>query len=192
LKKLAEDRGIEFFIEKGEAAIYGPKIDFLAKDSLKREHQVATVQLDRNLPEKFDLSFINKDGEKEKPVMLHVAIAGSLERFSAVMIESTGGNFPFRFSPVQAKVIPVGDFANDYAENIFNKLKENFRVEFDDSNNGFGKKVREAKKQKLPYFIIIGEKDMEEKKVTLESRDSGESKQISIEELVNIFEEENK
>jgi threonyl-tRNA synthetase len=190
--EIAKKRNCKYEIGIGEAALYGPKLDFMAQDSMGRKHQVATIQLDRNLPERFKLSFTNNQGDKEQPVMIHAAIAGSLERFSAVLIEHLSGNFPFRFSPVQAKIIPVGDFANDYAEDIFKKLKENFRVELDDSSNGFGKKVREAKKQKLPYFIIIGEKDMEEKKVTLESRDSGESKQVSIEELINIFEEKNK
>jgi len=124
--------------------------------------------------------------------MIHRAIAGSLERFMSVMIEHFAGEFPFWLSPVQAKIIPVGDFANEYAENIFNQLKEKgFRVELDDSKNGFGKKVRQAKKEKIPYFIIVGDKDIEAQKLTLESR-NGESKQLSLEETEKLFIDENK
>ena len=145
------------------------------------------------MPKRFGLEYIDKDGKKKTPIMIHRAIAGSLERFMSVMIEHTAGNFPFWLAPIQVKIIPVGDFANDYAKNIFEELKkENFRVELDDSNDGFGKKVRKAKKEKLPYFIIIGQQDIDENKITLESRDSGESKQLSLEEVREIFKKENK
>jgi len=139
------------------------------------------------MPKRFKLEYTDENGEKKTPVMIHRAVAGSLERFMSVMIEHFAGEFPFWLSPVQAQIIPVGDFANEYAENIYKELKESgFRVEFDNSSNGFGKKVRNAKKEKLPFFIVIGDKDIEVNKVTLESI-GGESTQISLEELKNKF-----
>ncbi len=192
LEKIAQDENLPYKKMEGEAAFYGPKLDFQFKDALGREWQLGTVQLDFNMPKRFGLEYVDKDGEKKTPIMIHRAIAGSLERFMAVMIEHTAGNFPFWLSPVQAKIIPVGDFANEYSENIFKKLKEaGFRVEFDDSNDGFGKKVRKAKKEKLPYFIVIGEKDIESEKLTLESRDEENSEQIAFEELLEKFKKEN-
>jgi len=191
LKEIAEERGVEAFIGIGEAALYGPKLDFMAVDSLGRTHQVATIQLDRNLPERFDLTCINEEGEKERIVMIHAAIAGSLERFAGVMIEHTAGNFPLRFAPTQVAVIPIAEPHNEYAQDVHKTLiTAGFRATIDDSNEGFGKKVRAAKKEKLPYFIIIGDQDIEAGKVTLESRDSEESVQLTIKEVVQKFQKE--
>lgn len=192
LEEIATEEKLPFKKIEGEAAFYGPKLDFQFKDALGREWQLGTVQLDFSMPKRFGLEYVDADGEKKTPIMIHRAIAGSLERFMSVMIEHTAGNFPFWLSPVQAKIIPVGDFANEYAESIYGELKNDFRMELDDTANGFGKKVRSAKKEKLPYFIIIGEKDMEDGKVTLESRDSGESQQLSLEEIKELFRKENK
>jgi len=192
LKKLLEDKKIEYFSEEGEAAFYGPKIDIVALDSLGREWQISTIQLDFSMPKRFGLEYTDKDGKKKTPIMIHRALIGSPDRFMGILIEHYAGNFPFWLSPVQVKIIPVGDFANEYAEKIFEELKENFRVEFDNSANGFGKKVRMAKKEKVPYFIVIGEKDMEENKLTLENRDTGESKQMDLEEVKELFLKENK
>lgn len=191
LEKIAEDENLPYKKIEGEAAFYGPKLDFQFRDALGREWQLGTVQLDFNMPKRFALEYVDRDGEKKTPIMIHRAIAGSLERFMSVMIEHTAGNFPFWLSPVQAKIIPVGDFANDYAENIFKELKKDgFRIELDNSNDGFGKKVRKAKKEKLPYFIIIGEKDMESKKLTLENRD-GDSEELDLNEVLEKFKREN-
>ena len=192
LEKIAKEENLPYKRIEGEAAFYGPKLDFQFMDAIGREWQLGTVQLDFSMPERFNLEYTDENGEKKVPVMIHRAIAGSLERFMSLMVEHFAGEFPFWLSPVQAKIIPVGDFANEYAGNIFNELKEKgFRVEFDDSDNGFGKKVRLAKKEKLPFFIIVGDKDIEAKKVTLESM-SGESEQISLEELIDKFKKENK
>jgi threonyl-tRNA synthetase len=185
IKDIADARQADYFIDLGEAAFYGPKLDFIAHDSIGRKHQVATIQLDRNLPERFDLSCTNEQGEKERVVMIHAAIAGSLERFSAVLIEHLAGNFPLRFAPVQLAVIPVAEAHNEYASRIYQKLTEvGYRVEFDDSNESMGKKIRAAKKNKLPYFIVIGDKDIEANQVTLESRDTEASEAISVEALL--------
>jgi threonyl-tRNA synthetase len=185
IKEIAEARGADYFIDLGEAAFYGPKLDFIAQDSIGRKHQVATIQLDRNLPERFDLTCVNENGEKERVVMIHAAIAGSLERFSAVLIEHLAGNFPLRISPTQVAVIPVADVHNEYAQEVHTKLMEaNFRSEIDTSSDSMGKKVRNAKKDRLPYFLIIGDKDIEANTVTVESRDTGESVAMSIEDLL--------
>jgi|AntRauTorcE11897_2_1112592.scaffolds.fasta_scaffold07240_2 threonyl-tRNA synthetase len=185
IKEIADARKADYFIDLGEAAFYGPKLDFIAHDSIGRKHQVATIQLDRNLPERFDLSCTNEHGEKERIVMIHAAIAGSLERFSAVLIEHLAGNFPLRFAPVQLAVIPVAEAHNEYANDVYQKLTEaGFRVEFDASNESMGKKIRNAKKNKLPYFVVIGDKDIEANEVTLEARDTEKSVSLSTDEMI--------
>lgn len=185
LREIATERKANYFEAPGEAAMYGPKLDFMAKDSLGREHQVATIQLDMNLPERFNLNCINEKGEKERIVMIHCAIMGSLERFTAVMLEHLGGNFPLWLAPEQVKVIPVNDVHNTYAEEVYQALRAvGMRVSLDDSNESMGKKIRAAKQAKLPYFIVIGDKEVEAKNVTLEARD-GSSKQIDLHILAN-------
>lgn len=190
LREIAKERKTEVFEATGEAALYGPKIDFIANDSLGREHQVATIQLDMNLPDRFDLTCINEKGEKERIVMIHAAITGSIERFSAVLIEHYGGAFPLWLSPVQVKVVPIGEDQNEYAETIFNSLKEaDIRVEIDRNNETLGKKIRNAKKEKIPYILVIGAKEVEEKTVTVEHRD-GNLGASSIEDLLKKLQEE--
>ena len=165
--------------------MYGPKLDFMAKDSLGREHQVATIQLDMNLPERFDLSCINEKGEKERIVMIHCAIMGSIERFSAVLIEHLGGNFPLWLAPEQVHIIPVADVHQAYADQVYHALKAvGIRVHLDDSNDSMGKKIRAAKQGKVPYFVVIGDKEVEAKNVTIENR-TGESQQIDLNALGN-------
>lgn len=185
LKEIAKERKADYVIAIGEAALYGPKLDFMATDSLGREHQVATVQLDLNLPERFDLTCINEKGEKERVVMIHCAIMGSIERFSAVLIEHLGGNFPLWLSPTQVKIIPIGEKQSKYASDIHSILKEkNIRVEYDDGNETLGKKIRRGKLEKVPYMLVIGEKEVNDKTVTLESRDAGKIGSMSIEKLL--------
>ncbi len=186
LRQIATDRGADFFDGPGEAALYGPKLDFMAKNSAGREWQVATIQLDMNLPERFDLSCVNEKGEKERIVMIHSAITGSIERCAAVLIEHYEGNFPLWLSPIQVKVIPVRTQHNEVSKRHFDILKENgIRVEFDDADENLGTKVREAKTNKIPYWIVIGDKEVEANKVTLESRDAGQLGQMSAEELLS-------
>jgi threonyl-tRNA synthetase len=185
LRDMAKKRGADFFEGPGEAALYGPKLDFMAKNSAGREWQVATIQLDMNLPERFDLTCINEKGEKERIVMIHAAIAGSLERCAAVLIEHYEGAFPLWLAPVQVKVIPVRTNHNEYAKEVYEKLKENnIRAELDDADLNLGTKVRDAKTHKIPYWIVLGDKEVEAKNVTLESRDAGALGQMSKEELV--------
>lgn len=160
----------------GEAAMYGPKIDFMGEDALGRLHQVATIQLDFNQPENFDLFCINEQGEQERIVMIHAAIMGSIERFMVLLIEHFAGAFPTWLAPVQVQVIPVSDKFNNYAfDHIAKALNEaGIRVEVDDANESVGKKIRSATTQKVPYIVVVGEKEIEAGTVSVRSRDKGE------------------
>lgn len=191
LEEAAQKEGFKYTREEGEAAFYGPKLDFKFKDAIGREWQLATIQLDFNMPKRFELSYTDKDGSKKIPVMIHRAIAGSLERFLSVIIEHFAGNFPFWMAPVQVQIIPIAEAHEKEASEVFQILKNNgIRAEVDNSGDGFGKRVRKAKNNKIPYFIIIGDKDIEAQKVTLESRDEGQLGQMTIEEIVKKLSKE--
>jgi threonyl-tRNA synthetase len=195
VEKWAEDimkrHNIEYFPGPGEAAFYAPKMDLMATDALGREWQLSTVQIDFVMPERFDLKYTDKDGKEKRPVMLHRAIIGSPERFMMILIEHFAGNFPLWLSPVQVKVLPVRDTHNEEARKVYNILKEaGIRVEIDDRDENLGKKVRETKNEKVPYWIVIGDKDIEAGKVTLESRDTGNLGQLDIEEVLEKFKKE--
>ncbi len=185
LRQIAQERKADYFESPGEAAMYGPKLDFMAKDSLGREHQVATIQLDMNLPERFNLTCTNEKGEKERIVMIHCAVMGSIERFSAVLIEHLGGNFPLWLSPEQIRIIPVAEAHNEYAKHVYEELRAiGIRATLDDSNDSLGKRIRSAKTERLPYFAVVGDKEVAGKHVTLESR-KGESVEMSMSKLGN-------
>jgi threonyl-tRNA synthetase len=188
LTEIAEEEKLPFKIMLGEAAFYGPKIDFMFKDAIGRERQLGTVQLDFNMPSRFELEYTDKDGTKKTPVMIHRAIAGSLERFLSIAIEHYAGNFPFWMAPVQVAVIPVGEAHTELASSLHKQFKVlGMRSNLLDSKDNFGKKVKRAKDDKIPYFIIIGDKDIEANKVTLESRDDGQLGQKTIEEIIELF-----
>ncbi|KKS37909.1 MAG: Threonine-tRNA ligase [Parcubacteria group bacterium GW2011_GWD2_42_14] len=172
LKEIAIERKADYFEGIGEAAMYGPKLDFMATDSIGREHQVATIQLDMNLPERFDLSCINEQGESERIVMIHAAIMGSIERFTAVLIEHLAGNFPLWLAPVQLRVLPIAEAHQKYAKELFDKLiQSQIRVELRDTGESFGKRVRASKVDKVPYFICVGDKEIESGTLRLEAHD---------------------
>lgn len=192
IRTLLEERAAGAWVDgEGEAAFYGPKIDFMAKDALGRSHQVGTIQLDFVQPTNFGLEYVSEEGKREMPVMIHCAIAGSLERFLSVYIEHTGGNFPLWIAPVQVTVLPINEKHHDYAKNVVEELKKaGMRVELDTSKDGLGKKVRYNKEMRTPYWLVIGDKDMEANMVTLESRDGGNLGQMSTEEVVKKFVEE--
>jgi len=186
LREIATKRKADYFEGPGEAALYGPKLDFIARSTDGREWQVATIQLDMSLPERFDLTCVNERGEEERIVMIHSAITGSIERCTAVLLEHYNGSLPLWLSPVEVKVLPIGESHFQYAKNVFEKLKaENIRTELDDSNESLGKKIRNAKIEKTPYMLVIGDKEVSEDKVTLESRDSGNLGQLGVEELIS-------
>lgn len=185
LATIAEKLDLPYKRIEGEAAFYGPKLDFMFYDALGRERQLATAQLDFIMPERFGLAYIDADGEKRAPVMIHRAIAGSLERFMAIMIEHFAGAFPLWLSPTQLIVIPVADTHVEYASAVQKQLtEEGFRVDFDTSSESMGKKIRNAKTAKVPYFLVIGDKEVDAEVVTLESRDTGESEQFSVAQLI--------
>ena len=186
LIKSAKKIGLKYSIEKGEAAFYGPKIDIKIKDSIGREWQLATIQLDFNQPNNFEMDYVGEDGKKHRVVVLHVAILGSLERFMGILIEHYAGVFPLWLSPIQVEIIPIsGNKHLDYATEIFKTLKENdVRVELDKSNESLSKKIRNAKIQKIPYLIIIGDKEKGSKKLTVEGRNDKKFENISTEEFL--------
>jgi threonyl-tRNA synthetase len=171
LENAAKENELNYKVGVGEAAFYGPKLDFMFKDAIGREWQLATIQCDFNLPERFGLSFKNEKGEDERPVVIHRAISGSLERFMGVMIEHFAGAFPVWLAPVQAIILPVSEHQKEYAKEIFEKInQEDIRVELDDANESLGKRIRDAKMQKIPYMIVLGDKEKEATVVTIEGR----------------------
>lgn len=185
LRSIAEERNADFFEAPGEAAMYGPKLDFMAKDSIGREHQVATIQLDMNMPERFDLTCINEKSEKERIVMIHCAIMGSIERFSAVLIEHLGGIFPTWLSPLQVKLLPISDTHLPYARDVAQLLQEHgLRVELDDASESLGKKVRTAKMEKVPYMLVVGDQEVSDSTLTVEHREKGKLGAMLIDEFV--------
>ncbi len=192
LTELVEKRGIKDWIDgTGEAAMYGPKIDFIAKDSIGRTLQLATIQLDFNQPKNFGLVCTNEKGEKEDVVMIHCAIMGSIERFMSVLIEHYAGIFPFWLSPIQVKVMSVRENHAEFATKIADELKKHdIRVELDATEEGLGKKVRAAKVEKIPYLLVIGDKELESQKITIEGRDGTKDEALSLDDIVKKFVEE--
>ena len=175
LKKVLKNKKIKFNIKKGEGAFYGPKIDFDFKDSLGRLHQLTTIQLDFQLPKRFNLTYEGEDGRKHAPVMIHRAILGAIERFMGILIEQYSGHFPLWLSPVQAVIVTVNDDCKKFAKEIEAKMKENkIRVELDDRPESIGKKIRDAENQKINIIITIGEKEVKNK--TLAVRQEGKVK----------------
>jgi threonyl-tRNA synthetase len=193
LRELAKERKMEFFEGVGEAAFYGPKLDFMAKDSIGRQWQVATIQLDMNQPERFDLTCVNEEGQKERIVMIHAAIMGSIDRFISILIEHTAGNFPLWLSPVQLSILPISDNQLDYAKKVRDELQSAYndlRIEIDGRAESIGKKIREATIQKIPYQIIVGEKEVEAGKIAIRKRDGTDLGQMSVQDFTkNLLKE---
>jgi threonyl-tRNA synthetase len=187
LRKVAIEKNLNFKEEKGEAAFYGPKLDFKIKDVLGREWQCSTLQFDFNLPERFSMSFTNSEGEKEQPYMLHRALFGSFERFIGLLIEHYAGAFPFWLSPVQIKIIPVSENHLEYAKIVAEKLKD-YRVKIDENNETIGKKIRAGEMEKIPYLIVVGDKEIENKTVNVRQRGKIELGEMSVLDLIKSFE----
>ncbi len=185
LKKALEHENMEYVINEGDGAFYGPKIDFHIKDSLGRDWQCGTIQLDFQMPERFDLTYIGQDGEKHRPVMLHRVVFGSIERFIGVLIEHYAGAFPTWLAPVQVKILTISDKQKAYANKIVEKLmKEGIRVEVDDREEKIGYKIREAQLQKIPYMLIVGDKEVETNAVGVRARKDGDIGQMPIDEFI--------
>ncbi len=193
LRNLAKERNIEFFEAPGEAAFYGPKLDFMATDSIGRQWQVATIQLDMNQPEKFDLTCIDEEAKKERIVMIHAAIMGSIDRFLSVLIEHTAGYFPLWLSPVQLSILPISENQVEYANKIEQDLKlqiQDLRIEIDKRNESIGKKIREATIQKIPYQLIVGEKEASAGLIAVRSRSGEDLGQMKLDEFIKKIQEE--
>ena len=190
LEKAAKADGLPYRRIEGEAAFYGPKLDFMFKDAIGRQWQLATIQCDFNLPERFDLSFTNEKGEKERPVVIHRAISGSLERFMGVLIEHFAGKFPVWLAPVQAAIIPVGERFSEYGRGVYDALEAaGMRVEFSEADESLGKRIRAAEMMKIPYLVVVGEKEETNKTVNVRDR-KGEEKEIPLAEFIKKIEEE--
>tara|TARA_B100000575_G_scaffold292820_1_gene302266 strand:+ start:1 stop:939 length:939 start_codon:yes stop_codon:yes gene_type:complete len=186
LRDILTDQKIEFTEEEGEGAFYGPKIDFRVKDALGRYHQLSTIQLDFNLPERFDLKYVAENGEYERPIMIHRAILGSLERFIGVYLEHTGGDLPLWLAPVQAIILPISDKYNDYAYQILKILnKNNLRVKMDNRSEKIGAKIRDAELTKINYMLIVGEKEFEKQEISIRQRFRGNIGEMKLDSLLS-------
>jgi threonyl-tRNA synthetase len=175
IMEAAAEKGLNTVVEYGEAAFYGPKLDFMVKDALGRSWQLGTIQVDYNLPERFELEYVDSDNTRKRPVMIHRAPFGSMERFIAVLIEHCAGNLPFWLAPVQVKVLPISDKFANYAEEVARTLKAaDLRAEVDDRNEKIGRKIRDTELAKVPYMVVIGEKEMNERKVAVRKHGEGD------------------
>ena len=188
LKAAVEELGKDYVINEGDGAFYGPKLDFHLADSLGRTWQCGTIQLDMQLPERFELEYVGEDGEKHRPVMIHRVVLGSIERFIGVITEHFAGAFPTWLSPVQVKVLPVTDRAAEYADQVASKLDNmGFRVEVDHRNEKIGKKIREAQLEKVPYMLVVGDRDMENGTVSPRHRADGDLGAMSFDEFAALL-----
>ena len=186
IKEVADLMKLKYTIEEGEAAFYGPKIDFMVKDALGRKWQLGTVQIDYVMPERFNLEYIGTDGQKHRPVVIHRAPFGSLERFIGVLIEHFAGEFPLWLAPVQMIVLPISQNYADYSLKVFNQLKESgFRVEFDDRNEKIGYRIREAETKKIRYMIILGDKEKESGSISIRKHKEGDQGSLALSEFID-------
>lgn len=181
----AAEKGLNTVVEYGEAAFYGPKLDFMVKDALGRSWQLGTIQVDYNLPERFELEYVDSDNTRKRPVMIHRAPFGSMERFTAVLLEHCAGNLPFWLAPVQVKVLPISDKFGDYANEVVRMLKAaDIRAEIDDRNEKIGKKIRDTELMKVPYMLVVGEKEMNERIVAVRKHGEGDKGTVTVEAFV--------
>ena len=186
LREALEEKGVEYRINEGDGAFYGPKIDFHLEDSIGRTWQCGTIQLDFQMPEKFDLTYVGADGEKHRPAMVHRTIFGSIERFIGILTEHFAGAFPLWISPVQVKILPLAEKHHDYAKKIYDSFREKvIRVDVDYRNEKIGYKIREAQMQKIPYMIIIGDKEVESNQLSLRSRSEGDLGTIAVDDFID-------
>ena len=170
--------GIPYMVNEGDGAFYGPKLDFHLKDSIGRTWQCGTIQLDFQLPRRFEASYVGADGEKHRPIMIHRTVFGSIERFMGILIEHYAGRFPVWLSPVQVMVLPVSEKSLAYAGEVTEKLKsQNIRAELDQREEKLGYKIREAQLLKVPYMLVLGEKEQEKQTLSVRARDAEEGKQ---------------
>jgi threonyl-tRNA synthetase len=184
LREALEDKGFDYKVNEGDGAFYGPKIDFHLKDSLGRTWQCGTIQLDFQMPEKFDLNYIGEDGQKHRPAMIHRVVFGSLERFIGILTEHYAGAFPVWLAPVQVRVLPITDRHAGYAQKVVDRLDEKgIRVELDARNEKVSYKIREAQAQKIPYMLVVGDKEAEQEAVAVRHRSRGDLGPLPLKEF---------
>jgi threonyl-tRNA synthetase len=189
--EVAKESGLDYVIEEGEAAFYGPKMDFMVRDAIGRKWQLGTIQVDYNLPERFELEYIGKDNQKHRPVMIHRAPFGSMERFVAVLIEHTAGKFPLWLTPEQVRILPISEKYQKYAEKVLELLNNSdIRAQIDDRSEKTGRKIRDAEMQRVPYMLIVGEKEESDEKVSFRKQGSGDQGSVSVEEFVKMIDDE--
>jgi threonyl-tRNA synthetase len=185
IRRAVQDLGMSHFEAVGEAAFYGPKLDFIFRDALGREWQLGTVQVDYQLPERFGLEYVAEDGSRQRPVMIHRAPFGSLERLIGILIEQYAGDFPLWLSPTQARIIPVTEEHLSYSKDLQEQLlAQNIRVDIDDSGERISKKVRNAEKAKIPYMLVVGDKEIAAEAVSVRTRAEGELGALPVGELI--------
>ena len=188
IQEAADERGLQTVAVVGEAAFYGPKLDFMVKDALARNWQLGTIQVDYQLPQRFELEYVGSDNQKHTPVMIHRAPFGSLERFVAVLIEHCAGNFPLWLAPDQIAVLPISERFNEYAKHVYDTLKEqDIRGLLDDRDEKIGRKIRDAETQKIPYMLIVGEKEVADSLVAVRKHGKGDQGSVKLSEFVNQF-----
>ena len=188
IQEAADERNLKTVAVKGEAAFYGPKLDFMVKDALGRNWQLGTIQVDYQLPERFELEYVGSDNQKHRPVMIHRAPFGSLERFIAVLIEHCAGNFPIWLSPEQVAVLPISERFNQYAEQVIQELKnQDIRGYLDDRDEKIGRKIRDAEVKKVPYMLIVGEKEAAENRVAVRKHGAGDQGSVGLDDFVKQF-----
>ncbi|MFA5754867.1 MAG: threonine--tRNA ligase, partial [Candidatus Paceibacterota bacterium] len=185
LKSVLSKHNINYGLKEGDGAFYGPKIDINIADALGRSWQVATIQLDFQLPQRFNCEYVSENGERKTPVMIHAAVFGSFERMTGILIEHYAGAFPFWLSPVQIEIIPVGESHRKYAKEIAEKLKE-YRVKIDEDNETIGKKIRAGEMEKIPYLIVVGDKEIENKTISVRQRGKIDLGEMTIEDFSKI------
>ena len=191
IQEAADERNLQTVAVKGEAAFYGPKLDFMVRDALGRSWQLGTIQVDYNLPERFELEYVGSDNQKHRPVMIHRAPFGSLERFVAVLIEHCAGNFPLWLAPDQIAILPISERFNDYAASVFEKLKaEDIRGILDNRDEKIGRKIRDAETKKIPFMLIVGEKEAADLRVAVRKHGQGDQGSVSLDEFVANFKTE--
>lgn len=188
IQEAADERGLKTVAVKGEAAFYGPKLDFMVKDAIGRSWQLGTIQVDYQLPQRFELEYVGADNQKHCPVMIHRAPFGSMERFVAVLIEHCAGNFPLWLAPEQFSVLPISEKFNDYAQKVVNKLKErDVRGFLDDRDEKIGRKIRDSEVNKVPFMLIVGEKEASEGKVSVRKHGEGDKGPMRLDEFVETY-----
>ena len=183
-----KEKGLNTTVELGEAAFYGPKLDFMVKDALGRSWQLGTIQVDYKMPERFDLTYKGSDDKLHRPIMIHRAPFGSMERFVAVLLEHTGGKFPLWLTPDQVVVLPISEKYNDYANEVARQLNNcDVRTQVDDRNEKIGRKIRDNELKRIPYLLIVGEKEAEENKVSVRAQGEGDKGQMTIAEFADFM-----